>query len=118
VVDDEPVMGRVLRRIFAGAHDVTVALHGRDALSLLDAGADFDVVFCDVVMPELSGPQVYEAVRAKYPRLADRFVFITGGALQETTRTFLSSIKNPVLTKPFELGPLRDLVRKLVSRAS
>src|SRR5580704_17470051 len=70
VVDDEPVIGSVLRRILGGAHDVTVVEHGRDALSLVDAGADFDAVLCDVVMPDVSGPQVYEAVRERHPRLA------------------------------------------------
>ena len=116
VVDDEPVIGSVLRRILGGTHDVTVVEHGKDALSLVEGGADFDVVLCDVVMPDVSGPQVYEAVCARHPRLADRFVFITGDALHEKSRSFLASLANPVLTKPFELGPLRELVRRLVSR--
>ena len=118
MVDDEPVIGSVLKRILGTAHDVTVVDHGRDALSLLDAGAEFDVVLCDVVMPEVSGPQVYEAARRRHPRLADRFVFITGDALHEKSRCFLASIENPVLTKPFEIGPLRELVRRLVSSRS
>jgi CheY-like chemotaxis protein len=118
VVDDEPVMGSLLRRIFGAAHEVTVVEHGRDALSIMDGGADFDVVLCDVVMPGLSGPQVYEAVRKRHPRLVDRFVFVTGGALHEKSRAFLDSIKNPVLYKPFELAALRELVRRFVSRAS
>ena len=118
VVDDEPVIGSVLRRILGTSHEVTVADHGRVALSLIDAGTDFDVVLCDVIMPDVSGPQVYEAVRQRHPRLLDRFVFITGDPLHEKTRQFLASIKNPVLTKPFDLAPLRDLVRRLVSRAA
>lgn len=116
VVDDEPIIGTVLRRILGSAHEVTVVEHGRDALSLVDGGREFDVVLCDVVMPDVSGPQVYEAVRERHPKLADRFVFITGDALHEKSRSFLSSIANPVLTKPFELGPLRDLVKRLVAR--
>jgi len=118
VVDDEPVMGSVLRRIFGAAHDVTVAEHGKMALALLDGGADFDVVLCDVVMPDLSGPQLYETVRQRHPRLLDRFIFITGGALHEKSSLFLASIANPVLQKPFELGPLRELVRRLLNRGS
>jgi two-component system cell cycle sensor histidine kinase/response regulator CckA len=117
VVDDEPVIGSVLRRIFRGTHDVTVAEGGQQALSMMDAGADFDVVLCDVVMPDLTGPQVYEAVRERHPRLLDRFVFITGGAIHEKTRTFLASIESPVLSKPFELGAVRELVRRILSRA-
>jgi CheY-like chemotaxis protein len=117
IVDDEPVIGSVLQRALCKLHDVTVVDRGRDALSLVDAGADFDVVICDVVMPDVSGPQVYEAIRARHPRLADGFVFVTGGCLHEKARSFLSSITNPVLTKPFELGPLREIVRRIVARS-
>jgi two-component system, cell cycle sensor histidine kinase and response regulator CckA len=108
-------MGSVLRRIFGGANDVTVVDHGKTALAILDGGAEFDVVLCDVVMPDVSGPQLYEAVRQRHPGLLARFVFITGGALQEKSRRFLASIANPVLTKPFELGALRELVGGLLS---
>jgi CheY-like chemotaxis protein len=117
VVDDEPVMGAVLRRIFGRAHDVTVVDHAKAALAAIDGGAQFDVVLCDVVMPDLSGPQLYEAVRQRHPCLLDRFVFITGGALHEKSSRFLASISNPVLSKPFELHAVRELVRRLVSRA-
>jgi two-component system, cell cycle sensor histidine kinase and response regulator CckA len=113
VVDDEPVIGAVLRRIFSRSYDVTVVEHGKVALSMIDAGAEFDVVLCDVVMPDVTGPQVYEAVRTRHPRLLDRFVFITGGALHEKSRRFLASIANPVLYKPFDLGVVRDLVRRV-----
>lgn len=117
VVDDEPVMGSVLRRIFRATHDVTVVEHGQHALAMIDSGVDFDVVLCDVVMPDVTGPQVYEAVRARHPRLLDRFVFITGGAIHEKSRAFLASISNPVLSKPFELAAVRELVRRVLSRA-
>jgi two-component system, NtrC family, sensor kinase len=116
VVDDEPVMGTVLRRIFGALYDVTVVDHAKAALAMFDGGADFDLVLCDVVMPDLNGPQLFEAVRTRHPRLVDRFVFITGGALQEKSSLFLSSIANPVLQKPFELGPLRELVRRVLTR--
>jgi CheY-like chemotaxis protein len=114
VVDDEPVIGAVLRRIFGASHEVTVALRGREALSILDGGADFDVVLCDVVLPDLSGPQFFEAVRERHPSLAPRFVFLTGGALHEHSCAFLSSVENPVVDKPFELETIRDLVRRFV----
>jgi two-component system, NtrC family, sensor kinase len=115
VIDDEPVIGSVLRRIFGGSHEVTVAAHGREALAILDTDAGFDVVLCDVVMPELTGPEVYEQVRVRHPRLLERFVFITGGALHEKSQRFLSSIANPVLHKPFDLGALRDTVRRVAT---
>ncbi len=118
VVDDEPVIGAVLRRIFkGGAHEVTVVQGGRAALAMIDAGAEFDVIFCDVVMPDLTGTEVYETLRARHPRLLDRFVFITGGALQESARRLLASASTTVLHKPFDLGAVRDAVRRIVAAA-
>ncbi len=118
VVDDEPVIGAVLRRIFkGGSHEVTVVQDGRKALGMIDAGAEFDVIFCDVVMPEITGTEVYETIRARHPRLLDRFVFITGGALQESARRILASATATVLHKPFDLGAVRDVVRRIVAGA-
>jgi CheY-like chemotaxis protein len=114
VIDDEPLMGLVMRRIFGRSHDVMVVERGRDALALFEAGVDPDVVLCDVVMPELGGIEVYEAARARYPRIAARFVFITGGTLLEKNRAFLASIPNPVLPKPFELDAVREAVRRML----
>jgi CheY-like chemotaxis protein len=113
VVDDEPLMGLVMRRIFGRSHEVTVLERGADALGLFDAGIDPDVVLCDVVMPELGGIGLYHATRVRHPRIAGRFVFVTGGALVEKDRAFLESIPNPVLAKPFELDAVRDIVRRV-----
>jgi CheY-like chemotaxis protein len=112
VIDDEPVMGSVLRRIFNATHEVTTVVSGREALALLLAGAEPDVVLCDVVMPGMSGIQVFEAVRALKPRLAARFVFVTGGAIHERSQEFLDAVPNPVLPKPFDLDAVRDAVRR------
>jgi CheY-like chemotaxis protein len=105
-------MGSVLRRIFGRSHEVTFVERGRDALSLIDGGIEPDVVVCDVTMPELSGIDVFEAVRARNERLAACFVFVTGGVLREASRAFLDAIPNPVLTKPFDLDALREAVRR------
>jgi CheY-like chemotaxis protein len=114
VVDDEPLMGLVMRRLFGRSHDVTVAESGSLALDLFAAGEDPDVVLCDVVMPGLSGIELYQATRLRHPRIAARFVFVTGGALVEKNRAFLESIPNPVLPKPFELDAVREIVRRML----
>lgn len=111
-------MGSVMRRIFTGSHDVTIADCGRAALALFDAGREFEVVLCDVVMPDLCGPQVYEIVRERRPDLAERFIFVTGGAVQEKNRAFLAAFASRVLYKPFDLSAVRDLVRRIAVRAA
>lgn len=116
VVDDEPLMGAALRRALKG-NDVTVVEGGGAALSAIH-GTDYDLVICDVMMPDMSGPRLYDVVRKSHPAMAERFVFITGGVLHEESRRFLSSLPNPVLCKPFEVHVLRSIVHlRAVQRA-
>ena len=111
VADDEPLVGAALKRALA-AHDVTVVECGAAAVAAINDDGPFDLVICDVMMPDLSGPRVYEAVRPTHPELLRRFVFITGGVLHEASRRFLSSVHTQVLHKPFDLTTVRDLVRR------
>ena len=73
----------------------------------------FDAVLCDVVMPDLTGLQVYEHVRERNPVLARRFLFISGGALGDLAPEVNSS-GVPLLYKPFSLRELRDALEGLL----
>ena len=110
VIDDEPSVGTVMRRILSLEHDVTVLVRADDALVLLTQGAQFDVIFCDMMMPEMTGTDFHEALEAVRPDLVDRVVFISGGAMTERTRRFLDDERRARLDKPFDLEAVRLLV--------
>ncbi|MGB8224274.1 MAG: response regulator, partial [Polyangiales bacterium] len=109
VVDDEPLIGRSIRRALR-EHQVQVFSSGEEAIERLCADEPFDVVFCDLMMPEVSGMEVYGRVSARRPELASRFVFMTGGAFTAEAREFLEQNPLVCLEKPFELRQIRDLV--------
>jgi PAS domain S-box-containing protein len=109
VVDDEPVVGTSLRRLLP-EHEVTVATSATEALALIEADPDLDVILCDLMMPEISGIELYHVLRARFPGLVQRVVFITGGAFTPEASAFLRVAGNPVLEKPFDLRRLRALV--------
>ncbi len=115
VVDDEPVVALVLRRALS-QHDVHVAPSGRDALALCSERS-FDVVFCDVMMPDLSGIQVYEQLVGSDPDLAARVVFMTAGTFTEGAREFLARVTNPCLEKPLDVTRVRAIAADLAGRA-
>jgi PAS domain S-box-containing protein len=116
VVDDEPGVGKVLRRILK-EHEVEVAAGGRQALERLQQEPDsFDAVLCDVMMPDLGGKDLYEAVRRTHSGLERRFIFVSGGAFTTNAREFLETVPNPKLEKPFNEPALRQIVQELVSR--
>ncbi len=110
VIDDEPAVRRALRRALRG-HDVVAAASGVEARELLAADRDFDVVFCDMMMPRLSGMELHAWLAEQDRGLAQRLVFVTGGAFTPEARDYVRREGVPCLQKPFELAPLRGLVR-------
>ncbi len=111
VVDDEPALGPAVRGLFAGEHDVVVAVSGREALARLVEDPDFDVILCDLMMPDLTGMDLFEEIKAIRPELEERFVFMTGGALTGRVEEFFQRYPNRCIQKPFDLKELRSLVR-------
>jgi CheY-like chemotaxis protein len=110
VIDDEPLLGRTLSFMLEERHDVVVLGHGRDALALLEADADFDLVLCDLDMPEVTGQAVYEAVASTHPKLAARFVLMTGGACARWAEEFLAGYPGAQLDKPFSTADVEQLL--------
>lgn len=115
VVDDEPPLGRALTAALLGEHDVVCATSGEAALERLASDDRFDVILCDLMMPDLDGMELWKRVRAARPDLADRFVFITGGAFSPEATAFLDEGR-PHLEKPFDMPKLRALLRKRAQR--
>ena len=117
VVDDEPLIGRVLHTALKGEHEVVVVSRAAEALMLLEEDATFDVVLCDLVMPDISGPEFYAKVNEQWPRLASRVVFMSGGAFTPGAREFLETTSNRRIDKPIDTTRLRRLVEESVAQA-
>jgi signal transduction histidine kinase len=111
VVDDEPLVGKSLRRALRD-HDVVIATEGEEAVRLLSSGERFDVILCDLMMPEVTGMDVFERVKKVRPDVADAFVFMTGGAFTPRGRAFLDGIANEHVEKPFDVQIIRSIVRQ------
>ena len=112
VVDDESAIGRTLAIALADEFEVTTATSGRAALAVLAGEPRFDVVLCDLMMPDVSGMDVHERIARERPELAKRFVFVTGGAFTERARKFVDEVGLPVIEKPFDLAKLPALLRE------
>jgi two-component system cell cycle sensor histidine kinase/response regulator CckA len=114
VIDDEPGVGRALARMIGAKHAVTVVESGQAGLERLLSGQPFDAVFCDLMMPDLSGMDLYERMRELKPGLAARFVFMTGGAFTPRARQFLETVPNGWLEKPFDAQQLLRLLGQVL----
>jgi PAS domain S-box-containing protein len=114
VVDDEPMIGATLTRILS-AHEVASVRHAREALARIEAGERFDIILCDLMMPEMSGMDLHAALAKAAPEAASRMVFLTGGIFTAAARTFVEQTSVPIVEKPFDPASLREMVAKRVA---
>jgi PAS domain S-box-containing protein len=117
VVDDEPAMGALARRILGAKHDVVAFTEAAEALACIAAGERFDAIVCDLMMPRMTGMDLHAAVIQAAPEQAERMLFVTGGAFTPRAREFLEGVENAHLEKPFDARQLLELVNERV-RAS
>jgi PAS domain S-box-containing protein len=116
VVDDEPLVANLLGRLLSGEHDVTIATSAVQALSLVETTA-FDAIVCDVMMPVMTGMDFYAKLQESAPSLAEKIVFVTGGAFVPRVADFLTRVPNPKLDKPLNLKELLATLRAVMGRA-
>jgi signal transduction histidine kinase len=110
IVDDEVTIGRALERILRRHHDVVTLTSGKEALARIAAGERFDAIISDLMMPEVTGMEIYERLSRIAIDQAKRMIFITGGAFTEQARTFLDAVPNPRLEKPFEVRNILAII--------
>jgi CheY-like chemotaxis protein len=111
VVDDDAAVRTVVADTLAhDGHEVDLAQDGVDALYLLNRRS-YDVIVSDLRMPMLDGPGLYQALRQRYAAALPRVIFVTGYAAAEPYTAFLAETGDPVLTKPFTVDELRQMIQ-------
>ena len=113
IVDDQPTLAKAIRRML-GDYDVTVVVSAREALDKFEAGDRFDVILCDVMMPELSGMDLHKRLAAIAPDQVERMVFMTGGAFTRQAAEFFDRVANPTIEKPFDRAALLAVIDGLL----
>jgi CheY-like chemotaxis protein len=112
VIDDDPLVGRALARALSEGNDVEVVADAEHALARLGGGEGYDVILCDLMMPGMTGMDLYAEVLRRAPKLAVRFVFMTGGAFTPRARAFVETVVNPCLEKPIDMRRLRSIIAR------
>jgi PAS domain S-box-containing protein len=112
VIDDERLVGEAIARSLSDENEVHIVTEAAQALARLAAGERYDLVLCDLMMPVMTGMDLYAELVRRAPELTSRIVFMTGGAFTARARSFLESVTNPCLEKPLDMGRLRSLLAK------
>lgn len=110
VIDEDRTVLQAVSRLIGRRHEVVTAQGGRQALELLGDDDAFDLILCDLNMPDLSGPDVFDELARSRPELLPRFAVLTGGALDERQEALVDRLGSRVLDKPFEQAALESLL--------
>jgi DNA-binding response OmpR family regulator len=116
LVDDDELLATTLKGLLESRNFiVTTSSNGADALREVMA-FDFDVIICDMLMPKMPGDMFYLAVQKTKPRMASRFLFITGHADNPKVDEFLKSIDAQVMFKPVLSDELVRMISLVLQR--
>jgi PAS domain S-box-containing protein len=102
IVDDDANVARSFAILLGYEHEVEVSLEALGAARRVLAGERFDIIFCDLMMPEMTGMEFYAAIAEGCPEQAARIVFVTGGALTPSASAFVARMSHALLEKPFD----------------
>lgn len=111
VIDDEPAIGEALARVLGDDHRVIACASARDAIERIRR-EPVDVILCDLMMPDVSGMELYDVLARTVPDALEKLVFMTGGAFTESARRFLERIPNERLEKPIDLDRLAEILAR------
>jgi PAS domain S-box-containing protein len=116
VVDDEPALRRVLV-LLLDAFEVREAASVTQAKQLIAQDPGFDVILCDLMMPEHLGTELHRWLAETQPVLADRVVFLSGAVTSGDVASYLASVPNPILAKPMNNQALLDVIKRVAGES-
>lgn len=115
VVEDNEAVAEGLRMLLGRLYEVVVAVGGAEGLQVLASCDPFEAVLCDVMMPGVSGIELFRTLQDSSPDQARRVIFMTGGAYTEEADEFLQGIGNVQVRKPFNFGVLHQQLQRVIS---
>jgi two-component system NtrC family sensor kinase len=113
IVDDEVDVARLLSELLEGMGFQCETVHAGAVAQKLLRQRDYDVILCDVRMPDIDGPALFAWLGEEKPHLRQRIAFVTGDTLGAAAGGFLAHANRPILEKPFVPSELRRLIAAL-----
>ena len=110
ILEDDLALAGILKDYLQSCSYEVVCVHnGADGVREIMA-KDFEAIFCDIMMPTMSGDLFYQAVERMKPWLCERFIFVTGASDNARIKEFLAKVNAAVLPKPFRMDDLVELL--------
>jgi len=118
IIDDEENILTVLRKALQReGYETDTVLDALNGLSILSS-SEYDLVLCDIEMPKMNGIEFFRKIEGRFPRMADRILFMTGEVLSPSIQEFLQEQHVSIIAKPFDLSALYQGVHDALERSS
>ena len=114
VIDDEPIIATLIKRMLASRGEVEVREDFDGAVQRLGLGDEVDLILCDLTLRGGSGWNLYAWIAENRPSLLGKVAFITGGAYTMEAQAFLEHVRPPCLHKPFTRRELLEFADELL----
>ena len=116
LLDDDEQLAEALKALLESHNFVVTVVHNgvegvREVMTM-----DFDVVLCDMNMPQMPGDMFYLAVQRTKPHLCSRFLFITAESGNPKVEEFIKGVNGLVLFKPVQTDELVRMISLAIMR--
>jgi two-component system NtrC family sensor kinase len=112
VVDDEKYILDFFVEVFQSLPlQVDTACDGRAAMHKMQSGT-YDLIITDFKMPQMSGKDLFDWIKHKWPSMAKRVIFVTGDTVSPETRSFFENSKSRYLAKPFKIEEVKEVIQQ------
>jgi two-component system cell cycle sensor histidine kinase/response regulator CckA len=116
VIDDDARVLAAVARLLRPLHEVVTAIGAEEGLAQLQRGTLFDVIVCDLLMPSMSGMDLYRVLSEQAPDTARRIIFLSGASNTPVGHASFCDIPNLILQKPpIQQELLRAIDRQLAA---
>ena len=112
IVDDEQMIADLLKALLNRSGNIDVAHDGQEAMALIERKF-YKLILSDIDMPKMDGLSLFNKAVAKYPKLKNRFLFMTGSVSPEK-QAFFDEHNLQCIEKPMHINALREEVAKIV----
>ncbi len=114
IIDDDPFVKKALSfNLLEDGHSVTIAGNGEEALSIIEKNRNIDLIFCDVMMPVLTGPTFLLMLRKYFPHGLPAIVIISGVKDGEEFLHKIDINYDFFISKPLDMEHLNKIVKKV-----